>query len=93
MSPTMGACDIVVIDRTSEVSELEEGDVIVFDAEWTWRVVHRVVETNETSVLTQGDANDDPDHPVTDEELVGTVTTHIETPDPPFVCGPPRPLR
>lgn len=60
MYPSYGIGDVLMV-RGAEYSDLEEGDVIVYDAPESGRnipIVHRIVEKGNGTVSTKGDNND-----------------------------------
>lgn len=74
MEPTIMADDLILV---AEQESYEIGDVVVYQS-GSILVVHRIVGMDETTVTTQGDANNAPDAPVRREmikgEVVGTVS-------------------
>lgn len=90
MEPTIDTGDGFVAVPTVLAGGVQEGDVIVYEAEELQGgglTTHRVVDETEAGYVTQGDANpftdqDGPEPPVTDEQIVaealqigGTVVT------------------
>ncbi|MGN0564137.1 MAG: signal peptidase I [Candidatus Heritagella sp.] len=73
MEPAIGAGDVVIFCRT-DPTELEVGDVIQYQSDGC-TVIHRIVEKDGDTFITQGDANNAPDlHPVEKEQVLGRVT-------------------
>jgi signal peptidase I len=74
MLPTIWPQDTVIIERARPAS-VSQGDVVLFGREQRL-FVHRVIgkPDGSSSVLTQGDAMDIPDSPVSENELLGKVT-------------------
>lgn len=81
MSPTIEAGDGFVVLPGQVSEEIEEGDVIVFEAQELddgGLTTHRVVGETEAGYITQGDANpftdqDGGEPPVTDDRIVATA--------------------
>ena len=69
MEPAIMTDDLILV---SAREEYEVGDVVVYQS-GSMLVVHRVVELDETTVTTQGDANQVPDAPVERAAVKGTV--------------------
>ena len=80
MEPTIGAGD-GFIAIPSQVSDINEGDVVVFEArelEGGGLTTHRIVGETDEGYITQGDANpftdqDSDEPPVTDEQIRATA--------------------
>ncbi len=73
MEPAIGAGDVVILCRT-DPTELEVGDVIQYQSDGC-TVIHRIVEKDGDTFITQGDANNAPDlRPVEREQVLGRVT-------------------
>lgn len=73
MEPAIGAGDVVILCRT-DPAELEVGDVIQYQSDGC-TVIHRIVEKDGDTFITQGDANNAPDlRPVEREQVLGRVT-------------------
>lgn len=66
MEPTFSAGDLIFW-RPTTIDEVEEGDIVVYSSQSREGdlIIHRVVEVREESgekeLITQGDANDNPD--------------------------------
>ena len=73
MWPALSAGDLVVI-RGTEKADLRVGDIVVWrhDGGFT---IHRIVELNEDTIITKGDANFPKDAPVKYEDVVGKTVT------------------
>ena len=69
MEPTIMADDMILV---KEADSFREGDIVVFQS-GSILVVHRVLEVQEDSLLTQGDANNAPDEPVALKDVKGIV--------------------
>lgn len=73
MEPAIGAGDVVILCRTDPAA-LEVGDVIQYQSDGC-TVIHRIVEKDGDTFITQGDANNAPDlRPVEREQVLGRVT-------------------
>jgi len=73
MLPTVWPGDTVVIER-ADSEAVSEGDIVLFQREHRF-FVHRVVGkiTEDSTILTRGDAMPRPDPPVVDRDLLGKV--------------------
>ena len=69
MEPTIMADDLILV---AEQESYEIGDVVVYQS-GSILVVHRIIDMDETTVTTQGDANNAPDSPVRREQIKGEV--------------------
>lgn len=81
MEPTFGGTEIVVIN---EAAEIEEGDIVAYEADWANKtVIHRViaedVELNGNSgYILKGDGNEVTDpYIVSDKQIHGKVIYHF----------------
>ena len=73
MEPAIGAGDVVILCRTDPAA-LEVGDVIQYQSDGC-TVIHRIVEKDGDTFITQGDANNAPDlRPVEREQVLGRMT-------------------
>lgn len=79
MRPVIDGCDIVVY---SEDTELQEGDIGIFEPNWDWRefelVGHRVIDVHQNSYTFQGDAESSTEH-IEQKNVRGTVEYIIPT--------------
>ena len=73
MEPELYKGDLIVVKETTEYAER---DVVVYQEGYSL-VVHRIISINGEEIITQGDANDTADHPITPKELKGKVIFHI----------------
>ncbi len=77
MLPTYDASDLVIVVKASSY---EVGDVVAYPSDELGGavVLHRIVDTDGSGYVTQGDNNGwlDPDRP-TDDELMGTARLHV----------------
>ncbi len=69
MWPALKKGDMVFIEKTDK-SELKIGDIIVYKNNKGF-TIHRIVELNEDTLKTKGDANDISDLPIKYDEIVG----------------------
>ena len=78
MQPTIPVGSLIYVKEV-EPSTLQVGDVVTYQLEGDTMVTHRVVETNpnEGYVITQGDANEDPDGQITFDRIVGKMDFHL----------------
>lgn len=73
MEPALSVNDLVFV-RTQD--SYHTGDVVVYQ-DGTMLVIHRIVSVNEEEVITQGDANDAADTPVSLASVKGKAVGHI----------------
>lgn len=76
MNPTIHEGDLTMCDTTVSISDLDMGDIIVFEADRaeTGTICHRVCDLGDHTVRTRGDHNQHPDPELTtDENLVGRI--------------------
>ena len=77
MEPMLQIGDLIIV---REAEEYAVGDVVVYQSGKS-AVVHRIIEINgegdEQQIITQGDANNAADAPITAEEIKGKLWTHI----------------
>ena len=78
MQPTIPVGSLIYVKEV-EPSTLQVGDVITYQLEGDTMVTHRVVEVNpdEGYLVTQGDANQDPDGQITFARIVGKMDFHL----------------
>ena len=69
MEPTISADDLILV---KEEDNYAIGDIVVYQSS-SMLVVHRIVDMDETSVITQGDANNTPDAPIARMYIKGKV--------------------
>lgn len=69
MEPTIMVDDLILV---REQEEYHEDDIVVYQS-GSMLVVHRIVEIQPDTVITQGDANNAPDAPIRKEMIKGTV--------------------
>ena len=73
MWPALSAGDLVVIEGAPKES-LSVGDIIVWrhDGGFT---IHRIVELNDSTLVTKGDANFPKDNPIKYDDVIGKTVT------------------
>lgn len=78
MQPTIPVGSLIYVKEVDPAT-LEPGDVITYRLEGDTMVTHRVIETNLTEgyLITQGDANEDPDGEITFDRIVGKMDFHL----------------
>lgn len=69
MEPTIMVDDLILV---REQEEYHEDDIVVYQS-GSMLVVHRIIEIQPDTVITQGDANNAPDAPIRKEMIKGTV--------------------
>lgn len=75
MEPTIKIGDMIVID--TKVKEYKENDIITFYDENNSFVTHRIIEIDNEKIITQGDANNTKDSPITNDKVVGKYVKKI----------------
>ena len=78
MWPALKKGDIVLMEGI-EKSELKTGDIVVYKNEKGF-TIHRIVELNEKTLKTKGDANNISDAPVKYEDVIGRTVSIFEKP-------------
>jgi len=73
MEPTLTINSIIVVKKTDD---LNIGDIITFQDSRGY-TTHRIVEMNEDSITTRGDANNVKDTPITREAVIGKVLIYF----------------
>ena len=78
MQPTLPVGSLIYI-KEADPAQLQVGDVITYQLEGDTMVTHRVVENvpEENYLITQGDANEDPDGQIAYDQIVGKMEFHI----------------
>ena len=71
MEPTLYKYDLVFAKRVSE-NEIQKDDIVVYKRNGV-KYVHRVVSCENGAYVTQGDANNVPDEPITYADIEGKV--------------------
>lgn len=84
MEPTFQTGSIIAVNPNKDMTQLQEGDVIVFMNEEKLLITHRIIEviTNNSGVMyrTMGDNNDGPDAGVVIPENITAVYTGFTIP-------------
>ncbi|MBQ8403330.1 MAG: signal peptidase I [Clostridia bacterium] len=73
MEPELAVNDVIIV---TEAKEYAVGDVVVFQDEYSL-VVHRIISADGEKIVTQGDANNTPDAPITKKDIKGKVCAKI----------------
>ena len=69
MSGTMEIGDIIIVKLTKDVNK---NDIITYEQE-QMLITHRIIETQNGSITTKGDANNSEDEPISQDEVIGKV--------------------
>lgn len=69
MEPTFSAGDMIIVQKSDD---FEVDDIVVFQDKNSL-IVHRIIETDEDTVTTKGDANNVSDEPVKRSDVKGRV--------------------
>lgn len=73
MEPELSVGDLLIV---AQRKNYHVGDVVVYQ-DGTLAVTHRIVSITDDAVITQGDANNTPDRPITMKQLKGGVVLAI----------------
>ncbi len=73
MKPTLSVNDLVFVRATGDY---KVGDVVVYQSGLS-RTIHRIVRIEDGSVITQGDANDAEDEPISMKDIKGEMVGKI----------------
>lgn len=73
MSGTIEIGDMVIVKITDEI---QQNDIIVYKQEDNF-ITHRVIEINENTIITKGDANTSNDSPIEKSQIFGKVVKVI----------------
>ena len=78
MQPTLPVGTLIYVKET-DPAQLEVGDVVTYRLDGDTMVTHRVVEINPEAqtLITQGDANEDPDGEIAFDRIVGKMDFSI----------------
>ena len=78
MQPTIPVGSLIYVKEV-EPSALQVGDVVTYQLEGDTMVTHRVIsnDPSRSVVVTQGDANQDPDGEIAYDRIVGKMDFHI----------------
>ena len=87
MWPALKRGDLILIKGIEGKGEIKEGDIVVYKNPSTGSgqdpkgfTIHRVIELNENTIVTKGDANNVADSPVKYEEIIGKPLTFNQKP-------------
>jgi len=70
MWPSLKRGDLILIKGVEEKGDVSLGDIVIYKNPNGF-TIHRVIEVNENTVVTKGDANNVSDSPVRYEEIIG----------------------
>lgn len=73
MEPTIRIDDLIIV---TEQEDYQENDIVAYQS-GNMVVVHRIIEVEPDTVITQGDANNAPDAPIRKEMIKGKVVHWI----------------
>jgi signal peptidase I len=73
MADTINIGDVVIVKINDEI---QENDIIVYKEENSF-ITHRIIEINEESIITRGDANNSEDKPIQANQILGKVVYNI----------------
>jgi len=79
MWPALKKGDLILIKGIDGREDIKEGDIIVYKNPKGF-TIHRVIKTNENTVVTKGDANNVSDAPIKYEEIIGKTLTFNQKP-------------
>lgn len=75
MEPTLSVDDLVIVKRADEINR---GDIIAFYDENGNKVMHRVIDVENNTITTQGDANNVADTPISKDKVCGKYVGKIK---------------
>ena len=75
MQPALQIGDVIII---KEANNYAEKDIITYDNGLT-TITHRIKSINGDEIITEGDANDAPDKPITKDRILGKYFFRIST--------------
>lgn len=73
MEPSLKVNDLLIVH---EADNYKKGDVVVYQRGYEL-IVHRIISIDEDKIITQGDANNTADEPITQNDIKGRVCLHI----------------
>ena len=73
MEPTLSVDDLVIV---AEAQEYAVGDIVIYQREQEL-IIHRIVDRQDETVITQGDANNVADAPVDQAQICGKLVVAI----------------
>lgn len=69
MSGTIETGDIIIVELTKEVNQ---NDIITYQKD-QMLITHRIIQKQDDTIITKGDANNTADDPITTSEVIGKV--------------------
>lgn len=75
MQPALQIGDVIIIKKANNYAEK---DIITYDNGLT-TITHRIKSINGDEIITEGDANDAPDKPITKDKILGKYFFRIST--------------
>ncbi len=72
MEPELSGYDLIIVKEIKETDQVFEDQVIVYQS-GSALTVHRIMEINGEEIITQGDANNKPDDPITRDMIKAEV--------------------
>jgi len=79
MWPVLKKGDLILIKGVINKEEIEIGDIVVFKNAKGF-TIHRVIQLNEDTLVSKGDANNVKDKPVKYEDVIGKLLTFNKKP-------------
>lgn len=79
MWPSLKKGDLILIKGISSKEEVKQGDIIVYKNPKGF-TIHRIIQLNEETVITKGDANNTSDEPIRYQDIIGKTITYNEKP-------------
>jgi len=73
MWPELKKNDLVFIEGLQNNRNVQIGDIVVFTNERNAFTIHRIIELDEDTLVTKGDANNIDDKPIKYEDIVGRL--------------------
>ena len=75
MEPTLSVDDLVIVKKAEEI---EPGDIVAYYDENGNKVMHRVIDVEEDTITTKGDANNTADIPISKDKVCGKYVGKIK---------------
>ena len=72
MEPEIGEEELIII---KEENEYNVGDIITYEND-NYLVTHRIIKINDNEIITKGDANNEEDLKISENQIVGKVIYH-----------------
>ena len=79
MTPVINEGDLIIVDRMTGFSDTQRGDIVMFHGHMLQPISHRVIEHDDTTITTKGDANGFADRPITKDQYLGRVMLIVPT--------------